>query len=347
MPIVAPSRLTTLVERIFQAAGASPHQAGIVAHSLVSSDLVGHDSHGVVRIQQYLDSIATGDIDPRAEPEVQHETPVIVLVNGHKSFGQVAAAFTIEKAIEKAHTSGLAAAGLFGGGHIGRLGEWVSTAAEAGMVALAFCNGGGKQGIVTPFGGVARLLGTNPVAAAVPVEGKPPIVVDFATSAVAEGKIRVARNRGQQVPEGLFLRADGQPSTQPDDLYNGGVLLPSAGHKGYGLSLLVECLGGLLTGHGSASLGREFNGGNGVLFILLSIEAFRPFADFTADTALLYERVKAVPTAPGFQEVMLPGEPEARTAAQRAAGITVDDATWAFISGAAERFGITIEELEA
>lgn len=341
MPRLQPSRLVELVERIFSAAGASPANAQLVARSLVGSDLVGHDSHGVVRVRQYLNAITAGDLDPAAQPVVSRETPVVVLVDGQRGFGQVAAHFAIERGIAKARTSGLAAAGLFGGGHVGRLGEWVVMAAQQGLIALAFCNGGGKKGSVTPYGGVGRLLGTNPIASAVPVAGGAPIVVDFATSAVAEGKLRVARNRGQQVSEGLFLRADGQPSTNPQDFYDGGVLLPSAGHKGYGLSLLVEALGGLLTGNGSPAL-PDFSGGNGVLFMLLNVDAFRPLADFAADSAELCAQAKAIPPAPGFTEVMLPGEPENRSAEQRAAGIDIDDATWAQLTAAVVEFGVEL-----
>ncbi len=250
-------------------------------------------------------------------------------------------ALLVSTRFAKARTSGLAAAGVFGGGHVGRLGEWVAMAAHQGLIALAFCNGGGKKGSVAPHGGVGRLLGTNPLASAVPVAGGPPIVVDFATSAVAEGKLRVARNRGQQVPEGLFLRTDGQPSTNPQDFYDGGVLLPAAGHKGYGLSLLVEALGGLLTGNGSPAL-PDFSGGNGVLFLLLDVAAFRPFDDFAAESAQVSAQARAVPPAPGFGQVMLPGEPEQRSAEQRAAGIPIDETTWAQLAAAVVEFGVDL-----
>jgi uncharacterized oxidoreductase len=244
-------------------------------------------------------------------------------------------------AMQKARTQGLAAVGVFNCNHIGRVGDWVQMAAEQGMIGLAFCNGGGPGGAVTPYGGRARLLGTNPIAAAVPVAGGPPVIADFATSVVAEGKLRVARNRGKSLPEGWILGPDGQPSTDPEDFYRGGMLLPAGGYKGYGLSLLVEFLGGLLTGRGCPGL-PGFVAGNGVLFLVLSIEAFRPLEEFLAEVAALCERAKAVPPATGFAEVLLPGEPERHlTERRQAEGVVVDEATWVQLTAAAAALGVS------
>jgi uncharacterized oxidoreductase len=332
MPLLQPDHLIDLVGRIFVAAGAPPDAAQTVAASLVSSDLVGHESHGVVRVRQYLDAIRRGDLDPAARPQIIHSEKGVLTVDAQRGFGQVAARYTMEQGIARARQHGLAAAGLIHCGHVGRLGEWVQLAAEQEAIALAFCNGGGVRGIVTPFGGAARLLGTNPIAAAIPVAGHAPIVLDFATSAVAEGKVRVARNRGKSIPEGWVLDSQGRPSTDPNALYADGMLLPAATHKGYALSLLVEFLGGILTGNGSPALG-NVRPGNGVLFLVLDMAAFRPLAETMADGARLAETVKAVPPAPGFDEVLLPGEPEQRMQSERRAqGILVDDATWALLA---------------
>lgn len=348
MPTISAQTLTDWVSQIFHAAGAPEEVAHLVARSLVESDLAGHDSHGVVRVRQYLDSIERGDLDPQARPVLVSDHGAICLVDARRGFGQVAARWAMEQGMAKARAHGLAAAGLFNCGHVGRLGEWVQMAADGGLIALAFCNGGGITGAVAPFGGAARLLGTNPIAAAVPLGDRPPLVLDFATSAVAEGKVRVARNRGQTIPEGWILDAQGHPTTDPNALYNGGMLLPTAGHKGYALSLLVEMLGGLLTGNGSPALGGHYRPGNGVLFLLLNVDAFRPLADFLADSAALAARTKAVPPAPGFQEVLLPGEPEQRIAAQRRAqGISLDEATWQLLCQAAQSLGVAVPPLPA
>lgn len=342
MPVMDPSVLADFVGRIFQAAGAPEEIARLVADSLVASDLAGHASHGVLRVCQYLDSIAAGEMDPAAEPVIARETATITMVDGRRGFGQVAARFAMGVTIEKARTEGLAVTGVFNCTHVGRLGEWVEMAAEERLIGLAFCNGGRPGGHVTPHGGVARLLGTNPIAGAVPVAGRPPLVVDFATSVVAAGKVRVARNRGQSVPEGWILGPDGRPTTSPEDYYAGGMLLPAAGHKGYGLALLMEFLAGLLTGSGCAAL-PGFAPGNGVLFLVLSIEAFRPLEAFLADGAALCERVKAVPPAPGFDEVLLPGEPEHRTAERcRIEGVPIDEVTWAQLAAAAAELEVAV-----
>lgn len=342
MPLLQIAPLTDLVQRIFTAAGAPDDIAATVAVSLVNSDLVGHESHGVVRVRQYLDAIRKGDIAPATRPTVVHEQASVITVDAHRGFGQVAARFTMERALALAKQHGVSAAGLINCGHVGRLGEWVELAAAQDAVALAFCNGGGATGIVTPFGGAERLLGTNPIAAALPVGDQPPIVLDFATSAVAEGKVRVARNRGKSIPEGWALDKSGNPTTDPHDLYDGGMLLPAATHKGYALSLLVEFMAGILSPNGTPIL-PGYRMGNGVLFVVMDIAAFRPVEEYAATSATVAARVKNVQPAPGFGEVMLPGEPEQRmAAARRAQGIAVDDTTWNLLREDAAALGVTL-----
>jgi uncharacterized oxidoreductase len=343
MPTISPTILVDFVQHIFQAAGATAEGARLVADSLVKSNLVGHDSHGIVRVRQYLDNIEKKELYPAAEPIVARETATITIIDAQYGFGQIAAHFAMSKLIDKTKAQGLAATGLFNCNHVGRLGEWVQMAADQELIALAFCSGGRPGGLVAPFGGAGRLLGTNPMAAAVPIAGRPPFVMDFATSAVAEGKVRVARNSGKPIPEGWILDAEGRPSTNPTDLYEGGVLLPTAGHKGYGLALLIEFLGGILTGQGGPWLPSYTTVRNGIIFLALSVQAFRPPEEFLADGATLYEKVKATPPAPGFGEVLLPGEPEQRTAEERQqAGITIDETTWTQLTEAADSLGVAI-----
>jgi uncharacterized oxidoreductase len=342
MPLLQSSTLIDLATRIFGAAGAPDDIAKLVATSLVGSDLVGHDSHGSVRVRQYLDAIRRGDLNPAARPVIVHEQGAAVTVDAQRGFGQVAAHFTINEGIRRAKTHGVAAAGLIHSGHVGRLGEWVELAAEHKTLALAFCNGGGPTGAVAPFGGAERILGTNPLAAALPVGNDAPILLDFATSAVAEGKVRVARNRGKSIPEGWILNKAGLPSTNPADLYEGGMLLPAATHKGYALSILVEFMAGLLTGGGTPVL-PGYTPGNGVLFIVLDIAAFRPAAEYDIDSQAVAQRVKATKPAPGFDRVLLPGEPEQRMAATRSAeGIQIDDATWQLLTEDAAALNVAV-----
>ena len=337
--------LTTFVRDLFLAAGSSESNADLVARSLVRTNLTGHDSHGVIRVPQYLEMIADGRLKPAVTPVVEQETDVITVVDGGHTFGQVVADFGIRAAIEKAKPKGIAATGLKNAQHVGRLGEWVELAAQENLIGLGFCNGGTPGGLVTPFGGAGRFMGTNPFAAAVPTEDGEPIVIDFATSVVAEGKVRLARNKGDTLAEGLIQTKDGLPSTDPNDLYAGGTLMPMGGHKGSGLSFLMELLGGLLLGQGSPKFADYGKFRNGVLFIVLSIEAFRPLAPFLAQTSELSGLFKASPPAPGFDEVLLPGEPERRMTKMRLQeGIPIDDGTWGGLVDCAERFNLALPE---
>ena len=342
MHTLSPKILTHLITQIFQAAGASETDAQQVAVSLVESNLAGHDSHGVIRVPQYLAGIEQGNVHPAAQPVITHELGAITKVDAQHSFGQVAAKFAVEVSIAKAQQHGLAATTLLNANHIGRVGEWVLMAAEQNLIGLAFCNGGTPGGLVAPYGGAGRLLGTNPVAIAVPVGNRPPLLLDYATSVVAEGKVRVARNAEKSLPEGWILDGNGRSSTNPHDLYAGGMLLTAAAYKGYCLSLMVELLGGILTGQGVPVFpGYIFK--NGVLFMVLNIEAFRPLDEFLADAETLCAKTKAIKPAAGFEEVLLPGEMEWKTAEyRRVHGISLDEKTWSQLTVAAAQYNISV-----
>ena len=342
MHTITADKLTDLISRAFQAAGAPLAHADLVARSLVKANLAGHDSHGVIRTPQYLDAIASGMTVADAKPAVVQETGAVTMLDAQQAFGQVASKAAMALALDKAKSSGIAAVGIFNCNHIGRVGEWVELAAQEQMLGLAFVNGGTPGGLVAPYGGAVRRLGTNPIAAAIPQKGKSPIIIDFATSMVAEGKVRVARNAGKELPAGRILDKEGKPSTNPQDLYDGGMLLTAAEHKGYCLSLLMDFMGGILTGAGTAAIPRSART-NGVCFIVLNIEAFRPIMDFMGDGAELADVMRQTPPADGFDEVLLPGEPEERMAAERLRnGIPIDDNTWTQLTEAAEKVGISI-----
>lgn len=333
--------LTTYVQALFEAAGAPLDHAQHVAESLVRANLTGHDSHGVIRTMQYISSIKDGIINPVAKPAITRQTGVVTMVDGQRSFGQIGAKYAMEIAIEKAKSYGMASTGLYNVGHIGRLGDWVEIAADQQMIGLGFCNGGSRGGLVTPHGGAARRLGTNPLACAIPRAGSPPIVIDFATSVVAEGKIRVARNSGKKLPEGRILDKNGAPSTDPNDLYAGGMLLPMAEHKGYCMALMMDYLGGILTTTGFP-MSPGFLWGNGVLLMALNIEAFQPLEDFLREGETLAQAMKATKPQHGYEEVLLPGEPEQRMNAERLqTGIPIDDNTWQQLVEAGKAVGVS------
>jgi len=339
MPQCTAEELRSLGRRLLEGAGVPAATAARVSDSLVESNLMGHDSHGIIRLLEYLDSIAKGRIDPHAEVELVKETPTTALLDAHWAFGQVAAARAMAIAIEKARARQVAVVGMAHSSHIGRLGEYALMAAEQGLIGAVMCNAS-RGGGVAPYGGMQRMLGTNPLACAAPTGGAWPFLMDFATTTCAEGKIRVARARGVRLPPGCILDREGRPSTNPEDFYAGGVLLPMGGHKGYGLGLLMDLLGGALTGHGCTCL-PEYVSGNGVLMMAIDIEAFSPLAQFEDTAGRLFAAVKASRTAPGVEEILIPGEPEFRTKEKRLReGIPVPESTWQELARAAERLGL-------
>ena len=341
---LAQHTLIDFVRDIFMAASVRQPIAQRVAESLVESNLQGHDSHGIVRVPLYLQQIKDGNLHPNADPEPVEDSPAVTIMNAQRGFGQWSAHVTMQKTIEKAKAQGLAAGGIVNSGHVGRLGEWVTMATVEDCIGLAFCNLGGRTGIVAPFGGTKRLLGTNPLAAGIPMEGKPPIIVDFATSVVAEGKVKIAFNKGAELPPGSILDKKGKPSVTPADLYDGGVMLPAAGHKGYGLSMLCDLLAGVLTGSGAPKL-TDGQMSNGVLFLVLRVESFRALSLFWGDVQAYVEAIHSNPPIEGLESVMVPGEPEQRTATtRRAQGIPVDDVTWGNLSKTAYQLNVEVPE---
>ena len=237
--------LITLAERALTGLGAPPATADQVARSLVLSNLVGHDSHGVIRLAQYAAWIADGQIRPAADAVVARRQQAAAVVDGGWGFGQPAAQLATRTAAELARERAVAAVTIRDCNHVGRLGEYVAELAQAGLMGLAFCNSGA---VVAPFGGTGRALGTNPFAWAAPGAAEDPLVLDFSTAGVAEGKLRVAGAEGRAVAAGLIVDSRGQPTTRPEDFFAGGALLPFGGHKGSGMSIMIDCSEGCSPG---------------------------------------------------------------------------------------------------
>ena len=181
MPVIRENGLFNYARKIFEAAKAPPEHAECVARLLVNANLAGHPGHGVIRIKQYVDAIKTGNINPQAKPTIEVDTPCYANVNGNRSFGQVAATYAIDTAVKKAKKEGLSVVGCYNMSHVGRLSDYVMAASEKGLVATAFCNGGGPN--VAPYGGRERVMGTNPVAFSVPSGSGKSVVMDFASAA--------------------------------------------------------------------------------------------------------------------------------------------------------------------
>jgi len=331
MPTLDVATLEETAREIFVARGVPSEDAAWIATLLVRANLRGHDSHGMIRVPQYVAAIVRGDLNPRPKITVVLDTPTLAVVDGDGGFGQVIARRGVALAVEKARAQGLAAVALRRTNHIGRLADWAEAAAAQGLVGMVWANARGGLN-VAPWGGAARRLGTNPHAIAIPgPDGAVAMSHDFATSVWAEGKLRVKFNRGEPAPEGIMLNGRGEPSTDPRAYYLGdpvGSLLTAAGHKGYGLSLAIEILAGILSGTGAASARKEVFA-NGTLIVCLDPARFVPLADFHRQVADLFAFVRAAPLAAGAKEILLPGEPEARTErARRAAGVPIEDETW-------------------
>src|SRR5438132_12335176 len=342
MPTVAPAMLERLTQDIFTARGVPSEDAAWIASMLVRANLRGHDSHGVIRVPQYVANLKAGTLNPRPSMRLVVDTPTVVVLEGDGGFGQVVARRGIALAIERARAHGLAAVALRGANHVGRLADYAETAAREGLVGMVWVNARGGLN-VAPWGGAARRLGTNPHAIAIPgPNGTVAMSHDFASSVWAEGKLRVKYNRGETVPAGIMLNGRGEPSTDPKEFYTEppGSLLTAGAHKGYGLSLAIEILGGVLSGTGGASA-EKGKFANGTLIVALDPARFLPPAEFHAQVAALFGWVRGASPAARPPEVLVPGEPEARTErARRAEGIPGEEGAWRQLTARATEAGL-------
>jgi LDH2 family malate/lactate/ureidoglycolate dehydrogenase len=343
--LIAASDLRNRVYGVFGALGASDDVSKQVAWSLVESNLAGHDSHGVIRVPWYVRASLDGVMFPNAEIRVVKESASTALLDCGFGLGQVAATRGMELALDKARQHDIGMVVLQHCGHIGRLGEYVVTAAEHGMMGMVYCNGSRPNGLVAPYGGIATALGANPIAWGIPGGGDGdeiadrPVFLDYATSACAQGKIAVARDEGKAIPEGWLLDKDGQPTTDPNEQFDGGVMLPFGKHKGYCMATLIE-----LACAGIAGVGFPLQPGyrwdQGTVIVAVNIAAFQPVDEFRAKVAEFRRRVKETPREPGCEEILIPGEPEWRSKAQRERdGIPLPEKTWERLGEAAQAVG--------
>jgi uncharacterized oxidoreductase len=349
MPLKSAEELMLLSKAIFVASGSSEEEATVVAEHLVDSNLTGHDSHGVQRIAQYIDEIDQGFITPSSEVKIEKDWESGSVIDGHHVYGQVSCAAAMKQALDKAQGGGVAAVTLFGANHSGRLGTYGEMAAAAGMVGIVFVNAGGAGQWVAPFGGKEKRLSTNPICIGAPSGGDFPILLDMGTAVAPEGKIRHYHKSGMTCPDGWLIDGHGNPTNDPGALYEDppGAILPvggSAGHKGFGLGFLIEILTGALSGAGVCRADLTgASGKGGLLFLAIDIENFTALDGFRDKVTVLADYVKTSPPAPGFQEVLVPGEFEHRNRQVRSKeGIDVPDVTWAEINGAAKKVGASV-----
>jgi uncharacterized oxidoreductase len=340
--------------RLAEAMGAAPAAAAEVARHLVSANLSGHDSHGMLRWSQYAGELDRGELAPAAGAEVLRESSITALFDAHRGFGQHTTMTAVEWTTAQARRHGLAAAAIRHSMHIGRLGEYTERMAGEGLVGIVTVGVAGPgSGTVAPFGGAARFLGTNPWSMAVPAGGRPPLVYDAATSTVAEGKVRLARARGAQLAPGLVRDAEGRPTVEPADLYSGGSLTvvggDVAGHKGHGFSLASALIGGLAmiadadpTPAGCMRPPEAWGTRlAGVFVVAIDPAAFGDPGAYRAQVAAVLDALEEVPPAPGTDRVLVSGDPERLSRERRAReGIPLPAATWEELVAIAARFGV-------
>ena len=356
--VVPAEGLRQLSAGILGGAGASPDIAEEVATHLVGANLAGHDSHGVVRLAQYLTQIERGDLHPAARPTVLRDAGAGALIDADRGFGHFSTAFALDWALDRARDRGMASAVIRHSMHVGRLGHYTEKAAAEGMIAVVTAGAVGADvgGLGLP-GARGRFFSTNPWSFGFPAVDRS-TVFDGATSAVAEGKVRLARTAGQSLPPGCIVDSDGNPSVDPEDFYAGGALLPLggeiAGHKGYGLALASALLGGiaavgdpdptvlgaLIAGEGTAK-GRAA----GVFLLVIDPGMFVPRDDYRLLVEEALTGLEGAPPAAGGRGPMVPGQPESSTRAQRGTtGIPLPAGTWDDLVDVARRFGVPAPE---
>lgn len=346
MPVIHAAPLTDFASLLFETAGVGQREARIVARSLVGANLRGYDSHGVMRIPFYIRAIREGRVKSAQALRVERETPAVLVCDGGWGLGQVLARDLMERLIVKARTVGVACGTLRQAAHIGRVGEYSEMAAEAGLAAIICANGHGSGQRVAPVGGKAGRLGTNPLSIGMPGGKEGPFILDFGTSATAEGKVRVKRIAGQSVPAGWILDADGNPTTDPNKLYGDppGSILPMGGdqaYKGFGLAFMIEMLTGGLSGGQCAHPGAPPPVGNDVLFLVLAPDLLGGQRHLLAQISVLEPFVRETPRREGVDRITLPGDPERDLLARRQAqGIPLDDGNWAELEKLAGELGV-------
>jgi uncharacterized oxidoreductase len=347
-----PEPLKRMITRLFAELGCGAEEAHAIADHLVEANLAGHDSHGVIRVPIYAQWLREGKVFANRSLQVVVDTDVLTVADAQLGFGQWTGRQAVTIGLEKCRRSGLSLVALRNSAHLGRIGAWAEMAAAEGFVSLHFVNTTGLGMFVVPAGGRDARLSVNPVCVGIPIPGASPIILDIAAAATAEGKLKVARNKGVPVPPDTILDADGHPTTDPNDFYGPrggrpvGAILPFGGHKGYGLCLVAELLAGALTGGGCSVEGKK-QLEQGMLSIYIDptrllepgplFEEIRRYVDFVRSSR---------PIEPDG-EILLPGELEERQRMARRAGLELDSNTWRELCAAATTHGVPQELIDA
>lgn len=352
--LISASELRAVVARIVQAAGSSEKEAQTVAHNLVLANLSGHDSHGVGMIPRYVDAVLEGGLHPNAQARITMDLGTMLALDGQRGYGQTVGEQAMQMGIERAQAHGSCIMTLAQAHHLGRIGHWAEMALAQGLVSIHFVNVLSRP-VVAPWGGADGRFGTNPCCIGVPLKGREPFVLDFATSRVAQGKMRVAHNEGRKVDPGYLIDPSGHPTTDPGvvvvpqppsaagNLF--GALMTFGEHKGYGMAVASELLGGALSGSGTwhrpADTKRSVY--NGMLTILIDPKRLGTQEVFEREALAFVDWLHQGPVAPGVDGVLIAGDPE-RAARQKREkhGITIDATTWEEIEQSAGKVKISL-----
>jgi uncharacterized oxidoreductase len=350
MAVYKKDSLIKAVEAIVRAGGSDVREGKIVAENLVTANLTGHDSHGVGMIPRYIDSLLEGGLVVNQHPKIMFDGGAMISLDGQAGYGQVIGLEAMDIGIARVQQHGMCVMGLGRAHHLCRIGQWAEQAVAAGLISLHFTNVISRS-IVAPFAGADARFGTNPMTVGIPIPNEPPFILDMATSAVAQGKIRVAHNKGEKVSSDWLIDDKGNPTTDPKFavIQPFGALRTFGLHKGYGLAVVCELLGGALTGGGTwhsddRSKKRVWNG---MLTILIDPKRLGTGDAFATETTEFLKSLRKSPVAPGFDKVRIAGEPERETRVKRERdGISVDDNTWNEIMAAGAKLGVKRSMLE-
>ncbi len=345
------SALERAITAVVAAAGSHHEEAVHVAHSLVESNLRGHDSHGIGMVPRYVDATLDGGLASNARAHTELDAGGLLVLDGQRGHGPVIGQMAMQQAIDRTRDLGSCIMALGNTHHLGRIGQFAEMTAGQGLVSLHFVNVLSAPR-VAPWGGADARYGTNPFCIGLPIPGEPPMILDCATSAVAQGKLRVAHNKGEQVAPGLLIDDRGAPTTDPRFavVEPFGAMMSFGGHKGYGLAVACELLGGALTGGGTEDgVVRPHSGVlNGMLTIVIDPACLGTSAAYAANAQKFLAWLRQSPSALGFDRVRIAGEPERETRARRLEhGIEIDATTWTAVGNAAEKVGLERARVDA
>jgi hydroxycarboxylate dehydrogenase B len=347
MPTFTPDQLRAIASLIVRRMGSDAAETKEVADHLTRANLAGHDSHGIGMLPRYVQLLKDGLLVPNQTIETVLDSGALLILDARRGFGQRMAAEAVRRAIPRARELGACVLGLRNSAHIGRVGTYGEQATKEGLAFLAYVNVADHHDIAAPFACAEPRLGTNPFVTAVPgPEG--PMLLDMATTTIAMGKARVARNKGVPVPEGCLIDEVGRPTADPTGFIENrtGALLTFGLHKGSGLAIMCEIMAGAVIGGRRTEEPRKGGILNSMFAVLVDLSRLGPREQLLQAVASTQTYIRSSRVAPGFQEILLPGEPERKSAATRASSIQVDDRTWTQICDAAAQLGITRSELE-